>query len=104
MRVGALEIDPAGPTVLCAATPVALSQKFALLRPWPGSRRACGHQGGAAADRLGLSEHGSHQDHRLARLPPATQARRHGDHYVVNVWGIGYRLLDPVLPTVLEAA
>jgi DNA-binding response OmpR family regulator len=28
----------------------------------------------------------------------------HGDRYVVNVWGVGYRLLDPVVPSVLEAA
>ncbi len=27
-----------------------------------------------------------------------------GDRYVVNVWGIGYRLLDPVAPVELEAA
>ena len=27
----------------------------------------------------------------------------HGDRYVVNVWGVGYRLLDPVMPSLLEA-
>ena len=27
----------------------------------------------------------------------------HGDRYFVNVWGVGYRLLDPVMPSLLEA-
>jgi hypothetical protein len=25
---------------------------------------------------------------------PAAQARVHGDKFVVNVWGVGYRLVD----------
>ena len=52
-----------------------------------------------------------YQEPRSRRGPstrtPAACARKlgvHGDRYVVNVWGVGYRLLDPVVPVAAEAA
>ena len=47
---------------------------------------------------------GHDADARLARLPAAPQARRHGERYVVNVWGVGYRLVDGDVPEAAAAA
>ena len=53
------------------------------------------HEGGAAARRLGLPLDGAHAHAGLARVPAADQARRRrAGTYVVNVWGVGYRLVD----------
>jgi hypothetical protein len=55
-------------------------------------------QAGAAARRLGLPGHCTDAD---AGLAPACRLRgklaaARGQHMVVNVWGVGYRLLSPV--------
>ena len=46
-------------------------------------------------DVWGFRSHGAHADARLARVAPAPQAARgrSGAELVVNVWGVGYRLL-----------
>ena len=60
------------------------------------------HQGGAAARRLGLPRAGSTRtlDSHACRL--RAEAARDGDQFVVNVWGVGYRLVDG--PVESEAA
>jgi len=76
-----------------------------FLRPRPQSQAAWtprGHsccQGGAAADDLGLPVDRLDANPGLARMPAAPQTRRtRGDRYVINVWGVGYRLVDAPMP------
>jgi DNA-binding response OmpR family regulator len=105
IRAGALEIDPAARTVLLHGRQVELSQKeFALLRALaaePGRvwskeellRTVWGYQSMGRTRTID-----SHACRLRRKLGVA------GDRYVVNVWGIGYRLLDPVAPVAERAA
>jgi DNA-binding response OmpR family regulator len=105
IRAGALEIDPASRTVRLHGRPVELSQKeFALLRVlaaeparvWSKEellRTVWGYQS------LGRTRTIDSHACRLRRKLGVA-----GDRYVVNVWGIGYRLLDPVAPVAELAA
>jgi DNA-binding response OmpR family regulator len=108
LRVGGLEIDPAARTVLLNGRRLALSQKeFALLRTlaidptrvhtkdellrslW-GFR--LGANGGSTRT---LDSHACRLRQKLAR---------DGERYLVNVWGVGYRLVDgPVGEEPLDA-
>jgi DNA-binding response OmpR family regulator len=99
LRVAGLDIDPAGRSVRLRGKPIALSQKeFALLRTlaseparvWSkdelmrvvwGVRARC-------ASRT-LDSHACRLRRKLAV---------DGDRFVINVWGVGYRLLDPPAP------
>ena len=63
-------------------------------RPGQGSRPRA-HQGRAAPRRLGLPRRRADAHGRQPRQPAAPQARGHGggERWVVNIWGVGYRLL-----------
>jgi DNA-binding response OmpR family regulator len=105
IRAGALEIDPAAHRVLLRGEPVELSAKeFALLRVlavepsrvWSKEellRTVWGYQS------MGRTRTIDSHACRLRR-----KLGVHGDRYVVNVWGVGYRLLDPVAPVLEDAA
>jgi DNA-binding response OmpR family regulator len=100
LRAGDLEVDPVSREVLLRGERVALSQKeFALLRALavePGRvwtkeellRDVWGYRSMGATRTL--DSHACRLRHKLAV---------HGARYVVNVWGVGYRLTDgPVSP------
>jgi DNA-binding response OmpR family regulator len=95
LRVGDLEVDAAARTARLRGTPLALSQKeFALLRMLASEpvrvftkdellRQIWGfrHMGTTRT----LDSHACRLRHKLGV---------HGDKFVVNVWGVGYRLVD----------
>jgi DNA-binding response OmpR family regulator len=97
VRVGDLELDAAARTARLRGTPLALSQKeFALLRMLASDpvrvftkdellRQVWGfrHMGTTRT----LDSHACRLRHKLGV---------HGDKFVVNVWGVGYRLVDGV--------
>jgi DNA-binding response OmpR family regulator len=95
LRVGDLEIDSAARVVRLRGAPITLSQKeFALVRAL-----ACEPTRVFTKDELlrtiwgfrtlgstrTLDSHACRLRHKLARF---------GDRFVVNVWGVGYRLVD----------
>ena len=72
------------------------------VRPAAGAGRRADarvHPRRAAARRVGLPGR-RRRPARSTRMPPACGASsgRHGAELVVNVWGVGYRLLDPEAP------
>jgi DNA-binding response OmpR family regulator len=95
LRVGDLEVDPPSRTVLLRGERLELSQKeFALLRTLAGQptrvftkeellRTIWGFR--SMGTTRTLDSHACRLRHKLAR---------HGDQFVVNVWGVGYRLVD----------
>jgi DNA-binding response OmpR family regulator len=95
LRVGDLEVDPPARRVLLRGEAVELSQKeFALLRTlateptkvWTKEellRSIWGFR--SMGTTRTLDSHACRLRHKLAS---------HGDHFVVNVWGVGYRLVD----------
>jgi DNA-binding response OmpR family regulator len=98
VRVGALELDPASRQVWLRGEPIALSKKeFALLRALAAEptrvftreellRGVWGYRTLGATRTL--DSHASRLRRKLAV---------HGDTFVINVWGVGYRLLDGAL-------
>jgi DNA-binding response OmpR family regulator len=107
LRVGSLEVDSAARVVRLRGAPVDLSQKeFALLRALASDptrvftkdellRTIWGFR--ALGSTRTLDSHACRLRHKLARG---------GDRFVVNVWGVGYRLVDgpPVQVGVAELA
>jgi DNA-binding response OmpR family regulator len=103
LRAGPLEVDPPSREVRLHGDRVALSQKeFALLRTLVSDptrvftkdellRSIWGYR--ARGSTRTLDSHACRLRHKLAA---------HGDRYVVNVWGVGYRLVDA--PTAGAAA
>jgi DNA-binding response OmpR family regulator len=95
VRVGALELDPASRTVRVSGQPVELTQtEFALLRVLAAApttvhtkaelmRTVWGFQGMSSTRTLD-----SHACRLRSKLGQA------GDRFVLNVWGVGYRLVD----------
>jgi DNA-binding response OmpR family regulator len=95
LRVGTLEIDPASRTVRVSGHPVSLTQtEFTLLRTLASSpttvhtkkdllRALWGYR--ATSDSRALDSH-------ACRLRSKLSA--HGAPFVLNVWGVGYRLID----------
>jgi two-component system, OmpR family, response regulator len=95
LRVGDLEVHPSSRRVLLRGTPIELSQKeFALLRTlateptkvWTKEellRSIWGFR--SMGTTRTLDSHACRLRHKLAV---------HGDRFVVNVWGVGYRLVD----------
>ena len=78
LRAGDLEVDPPSREVLLRGRRIELSQKeFALLRTVWGYR--------SMGSTRTLDSHACRLRHKLAR---------DGDRYVLNVWGVGYRLID----------
>jgi DNA-binding response OmpR family regulator len=103
LRVGDLELDAASRVVRLRGTPVELSQKeFALVRALASEptrvftkdellRTIWGFR--ARGSTRTLDSHACRLRHKLGRF---------GDRFVVNIWGVGYRLVDgpPVEPSV----
>ena len=98
LRVGALDIDPAARSVTLNGRRVLVSQKeFALLRTlasdatrvWSKDellRTIWGYRAnGASSSTRTLDSHACRLRQKLMR---------DGDRFVVNVWGVGYRLVD----------
>ena len=105
LRVGELEIDPPSREVRLRGVRVDLSQKeFALLRTlaveptrvWTKEellRNVWGFR--SMGSTRTLDSHACRLRHKLAR---------DGDTFVVNVWGVGYRLIDGPMAELAEAA
>jgi DNA-binding response OmpR family regulator len=95
LRVGELEIDPAGRSTKLRGRPVELAAKeFALLRTLASSPTRVFTKDELLRDVWGFRARGSTRtlDSHACRL--RAKLRADGDAFVVNVWGIGYRLVD----------
>jgi DNA-binding response OmpR family regulator len=105
IRAGSLEVDPASHRVLLRGEPIELSQKeFALLRVLAVEPARVWSKEELLRTVWGYRSMGRTRtiDSHACRL--RRKLGVHGDRYVVNVWGVGYRLLDPVVPAAEEAA
>jgi len=95
MRIGGLEVDPASRTVLLNGRPVLASQKeFALLRTLATDPTRVFTKEELLRNVWGYRSMGSTRtlDSHACRL--RQKLARDGDRFVVNVWGVGYRLVD----------
>jgi DNA-binding response OmpR family regulator len=95
LRVGELEIDPAGREVLLRGERVALSQKeFALLLALAAEPTRVFTKAELLRDVWGFRSLGTTRtlDSHACRL--RLKLGLWGDRFVVNVWGVGYRLVD----------
>jgi DNA-binding response OmpR family regulator len=99
LRVGELDIDPVSREVRLRGQRIALSQKeFALLRALAAQPTRVLTKEELLRDVWGFRSLGTTRtlDSHACRLRHKLAA--HGDRFVVNVWGVGYRLVDgPVL-------
>jgi DNA-binding response OmpR family regulator len=94
-RVGELELDPLSRDVRVRGARVALSQKeFALLRQLAAEPTRVFTKAELLRDVWGYRALGATRtlDSHACRLRQKLSAR--GDRFVVNVWGVGYRLVD----------
>jgi DNA-binding response OmpR family regulator len=99
LRVGALEVDPGSRTVLVRGEPVELSQKeFALLRVLAAEPTRVFTKDELLRHVWGFRSLGQTRtlDSHACRL--RQKLARDGDRFVVNVWGVGYRLVDGAVP------
>jgi DNA-binding response OmpR family regulator len=95
LRVGDLEVDPASREVLLRGRRIALSQKeFALLRALAADPTRVLTKAELLRDVWGYRTLGTTRtlDSHACRLRRKLGAQ--GDRFVVNVWGVGYRLVD----------
>ncbi len=95
MRVGTLEIDPVSREVTVGGVRVELAQKeFALLRALAAEPTRVFTKEELLRGVWGFRSLGATRtlDSHACRL--RQKLGRHGDRYVVNVWGVGYRLVD----------
>jgi len=95
LRVGTLEIDPSAREVRLHGDRVALSQKeFGLLRQLASEPTRVWTKAELLRDVWGFRSLGQTRtlDSHACRLRSKLGA--HGERFVVNVWGVGYRLLD----------
>ncbi|MDX6703124.1 MAG: two-component system, OmpR family, response regulator [Baekduia sp.] len=95
VRVGELEIDPASRTVLLHGRPVELTQKeFALLRVLASAPTTVHTKADLLRTVWGYRSRGTTRtlDSHACRLRAKLGAE--GDRFVLNVWGVGYRLVD----------
>lgn len=95
LRVGALELDPPAREVRVHGARVALSQKeFALLRTLAADPTRVFTKEELLRNVWGFRSMGSTRtlDSHACRLRHKLGAA--GDRFVVNVWGVGYRLID----------
>ena len=105
LRAGPLEVDPPSREVRLHGERIALSQKeFALLRTLVADPTRVFTKDELLRTVWGFRSRGSTRtlDSHACRLRHKLGA--HGDRYVVNVWGVGYRLVDspPAAVDVLE--
>jgi|SRR5215208_4693637 len=95
VRVGDLEVDPASREVLLRGERIALSQKeFALLRALAIEPTRVWTKPELLRDVWGFRSLGTTRtlDSHACRL--RHKLGLHGGRFVVNVWGVGYRLVD----------
>ncbi len=95
MRVGGLEVDPAGRSVLLNGRAISVSQKeFALLRTLASQPTRVFTKDELLRNIWGFKNIGSTRtlDSHACRL--RQKLGRDGEHFIVNVWGVGYRLVD----------
>jgi DNA-binding response OmpR family regulator len=95
LRIGALEVDPAGRTVDLNGRRVPVSQKeFALLRTLATEPTRVFSKEELLRNIWGFRTLGTTRtlDSHACRL--RQKLSRDGDRFVVNVWGVGYRLVD----------
>ncbi len=95
LRVGALEVDPPTREVTVRGTRVELSQKeFALLRTLAAEPTRVHTKEELLRNVWGFRSMGATRtlDSHACRLRGKLAV--HGDRYVINVWGVGYRLID----------
>ena len=95
LRVGSLEVDPLSRHVRVRGDRVELSQKeFALLRVLAGEPTRVFSKEELLKSVWGFRSVGATRtlDSHACRLRRKLGA--HGDRFVVNVWGVGYRLVD----------
>jgi DNA-binding response OmpR family regulator len=105
LRVGALEIDPASREVRVGGARVTLSQKeFALVQALAAEPTRVFTKAELLRDVWGFRATGATRtlDSHACRLRQKLGAR--GDRFVVNVWGVGYRLVDGAVPEAAAAA
>jgi DNA-binding response OmpR family regulator len=103
LRVGELEVDPASREARLRGRAIALSQKeFALLLALAAEPTRVFTKAELLRDVWGFRSLGTTRtlDSHACRLRAKLGA--HGDRFVVNVWGVGYRLVDG--PIAQEAA
>ena len=99
LRVGELELDPVAREVLLRGRRIDLSQKeFALLRALAADPTRVLTKEELLRDVWGFRSLGTTRtlDSHACRLRQKLAA--HGDRFVVNVWGVGYRLVDGPVP------
>jgi DNA-binding response OmpR family regulator len=97
LRVGDLELDPVTREVTLQGDHVDLSQKeFALLRALAADPTRVWTKEELLRDVWGYRALGTTRtlDSHACRL--RKKLGLHGHRFIVNVWGVGYRLLDPV--------
>jgi DNA-binding response OmpR family regulator len=95
VRVGALEIDPAGHAATLRGQRVELAAKeFALLKALASAPTRVFTKQELLRDVWGFRSQGATRtlDSHACRL--RQKLGRSGDRFVINVWGIGYRLVD----------
>jgi DNA-binding response OmpR family regulator len=105
LRVGELDVDPVSREVHVRGARVTLSQKeFALLHRLAAEPTRVFTKAELLRDVWGFRALGSTRtlDSHACRLRQKLGAR--GDRYVVNVWGVGYRLVDGEVPEPAAAA
>jgi DNA-binding response OmpR family regulator len=95
LRVGELEIDPVARLARVRGRPVTLAAKeFALLRTLASAPTRVFTKEELLREVWGFRSIGSTRtlDSHACRL--RQKLRVHGDQFLVNVWGVGYRLVD----------
>jgi two-component system phosphate regulon response regulator PhoB len=95
IQVGQIEIDPGARMVTVCGQPVQLAAKeFALLRTLAAAPTRVFTKEELLRDVWGFRARGATRtlDSHACRL--RQKLRTHGDDYVINVWGVGYRLVD----------
>jgi DNA-binding response OmpR family regulator len=95
LRVGSLQLDPASRQVWVKGEPVSLSKKeYALLRALAGEPTRVFTREELLRGVWGFRAMGHTRtlDSHAFRL--RQKLNRTGDRYVINVWGVGYRLVD----------
>jgi DNA-binding response OmpR family regulator len=100
LRVGSLDLDPASRQVWVRGEPVALSKKeYALLRALAGEPTRVFTREELLRGVWGFMAMGQTRtlDSHAFRL--RQKLNRSGDRFVINVWGVGYRLVDGGLAT-----
>lgn len=105
LRVGGIEIDPSARTVLLNGRRLSLSQKeFALLRTLATDPTRVFSKEELLRSLWGFRANSSTRtlDSHACRL--RQKLARDGDRYLVNVWGVGYRLVDGPPEEQLETA